>query len=346
MNKLENYLHQVCRSMGGPKALREHVRQELREHLLDAVAQHQAAGLSDEAALDRALEEFGKPETVRTELEATHGHRMMMAMVIDKAMQWKEMTMKAKWLWTTWTYLMVVGIIVLEILFCFFSMIYLLPKIKKLQHDGFLMSDEHSRSAMNWMYGFLYGTADVFDRWFGWAVLGFLALWGLFEWRVKSENKPFIRLSVMNSIALGLLIVVVIMSASMAIPFLFSTPALGKMTKPWVSEQLSKIEASMSAAKEAAKKVDRPEMERQFLTINKTLQTVSEGPAFTSWMQWGNQVTVESMQKALEETQAQVRLAMENLGNKDDTILEKMIKDIEKAYEPLRKAGKREEPKE
>ena len=61
-----------------------------------------------------------------------------MAVVIDKAMQWKEMTMKAKWLWTTWTYLMVVGIIVLEILFCFFSLIYFLPKIKKLQHDGFL----------------------------------------------------------------------------------------------------------------------------------------------------------------------------------------------------------------
>ena len=53
MNKLEHYLQQVCRSMGGPKALREHVRQELREHLLDAVAGHRAAGLSEEAAPDR-----------------------------------------------------------------------------------------------------------------------------------------------------------------------------------------------------------------------------------------------------------------------------------------------------
>ena len=31
MNKLEQYLDQVCRSIGGPRALREHVRQELRE---------------------------------------------------------------------------------------------------------------------------------------------------------------------------------------------------------------------------------------------------------------------------------------------------------------------------
>ncbi len=104
MDKLEQYLDQVCRSIGGPRAMRQHVRQELREHLRDAVAQHQAAGLPEDEALARALEEFGKPEEVRSELEATHGHRMM-AVVIDKAMQWKEMTMRAKWLWTTWAYL-------------------------------------------------------------------------------------------------------------------------------------------------------------------------------------------------------------------------------------------------
>ena len=203
MNKLEHYLQQVCRSMGGPKALREHVRQELREHVLDAisVAQHQTSGLSEQQAIDRALAEFGIPETVRGELEATHGHRMMLAMVISKAMQWKEKTMKAKWLWATWTYLMVIGIIVLEILFCFFSMIYLLPKMKKLQQDGFMMTDESARSAMNWMFDFLYGTATAIDKWFWWAVLGLVTLWGLFEWRAKSENKPFIRLSVLNTLA-------------------------------------------------------------------------------------------------------------------------------------------------
>ena len=41
MDKLEHYLDQVCRSIGGPRSLRQHVRQELREHLLDAAAEHQ-----------------------------------------------------------------------------------------------------------------------------------------------------------------------------------------------------------------------------------------------------------------------------------------------------------------
>jgi hypothetical protein len=38
MKKLEQYLDQVCRRISGPRALRQHVRQELREHLLDVPA--------------------------------------------------------------------------------------------------------------------------------------------------------------------------------------------------------------------------------------------------------------------------------------------------------------------
>src|SRR5437899_4809146 len=137
MDKLELYLDQVCRSIGGPKALRQHVRQELREHLLDAVAEHKAAGLSEEKALEKALEDFGGPEQVRSELEATHGHRLM-PVVIDKAMQWKEKTMKAKWLWTTWAYLAVVLVIVLEVLFITFNRVFVVPKFQKIMSEGWL----------------------------------------------------------------------------------------------------------------------------------------------------------------------------------------------------------------
>src|SRR5438105_8157334 len=120
MEKLEQYLDQVCRSIGGPRALRQHVRQELREHLLDAVAEHKAAGLSEDKALDRALEDFGGPEQVRSELEATHGHRLL-PVVIDKAMQWKEKTMHTKWLWTTWADLTLLGVIALAVMWISFS---------------------------------------------------------------------------------------------------------------------------------------------------------------------------------------------------------------------------------
>src|SRR5712691_10238907 len=123
MDKLEHYLDQVCRGIGGPRSLRQHIRQELREHLLDAAAEHKAAGLSEEAALARALEDFGGPEQVRSELEATHGHRLL-PVVIDKAMQWKEITMKAKWLWASWAHLVLAAVIALEVLFITFNVIF------------------------------------------------------------------------------------------------------------------------------------------------------------------------------------------------------------------------------
>ena len=154
MDKLERFLDRVCRSMGGPKALRQHVRQELREHLLDAAAEHRTAGLTDEAALDRALEDFGGPDELRSDLEATHGHRLL-PVVLDKAMQWKERTMRARWLWETWAYLALAIVILLDLMWICFGNLYLVPKFQRLMQDGVIdpaILDEHS---MGWMPAFL-----------------------------------------------------------------------------------------------------------------------------------------------------------------------------------------------
>ena len=212
MDKLEHYLDQVCRSIGGPRALRQHVRQELREHLLDAVAQHKAAGLPEAAALYQALEEFGRPEEVRSELEATHGQRML-AVVIDKAMQWKERTMRAKWLWMTWTYLAVVLVIVLEVFFIAFNVLFILPKYQKLTSDGIIDRGIIHEQGMAWMPRFLHGLSSMGNYTMQLLLLA-VAAWGLLEWRVKSENKPFIRLSVLGTAAVGLMVVAMLMEGA------------------------------------------------------------------------------------------------------------------------------------
>src|SRR5947209_17350094 len=145
MDRIDQYVEQVCRSIGGPRAMRQHVRQELREHLLDAVAQHRAAGLPEDKAVERALEEFGQPEELRSELEATHGQRVL-AVVIDKAMQWKERTMKAKWLWASWAYLALVAVVALEVLFITFTNVFITPRFQRLMLDGIVdqaILDEH-----------------------------------------------------------------------------------------------------------------------------------------------------------------------------------------------------------
>lgn len=346
MNKLEHYLQQVCRSMGGPKALREHVRQELREHLLDAVAQHQTAGLSEQQAIDRALAEFGTPETVRGELEATHGHRMMLAMVIDKAMEWKEKTMKAKWLWTTWTYLMVVGIIVLEILFCTFQFITIIPKIKKLKADGYFVSNEQGFPSINWILDFLGKMCEAADKITWWVILIILALWGLFEWRVKSENKTFIRLSVLTSVAMGLLVVVVMMAGSLIVLPVLAMPGLGRMTPPSMINELESIDTSLIEAQQAAMKNDELAVAWQLNKVRNVLSSLSNKPAFPTWLQIGDQQTADALTKSIEKTKAQIDAVNLVISNGDTKELVKSIEAVQQAFEPLRAAVKRVREKE
>lgn len=62
MDKLEQYLDRVCHGIGGPRSLRLHLRQELREHLRDAIDQFVASGMSPDEALSKALEDFGLPD--------------------------------------------------------------------------------------------------------------------------------------------------------------------------------------------------------------------------------------------------------------------------------------------
>ncbi len=254
MDKIDQYLDQVCRRIGGPKSLRQHVRQELREHLLDAIAEHRAAGMTEEQALARALEEFGGPEEVRSELEATHGSRLM-PLVIDKAMQWKEKTMRAKWLWTTWANLAVVGVIVLEVFTITFANVYFVPKYQRLTRDGLIDQEGLQEAGIGWMLTFLKWLHTVGGK-AVYILLGTIVGWALFEWRVRSENKSLIRLSLLGTVAVGLMLVAILQEGSMVIPYMVSAPAAGKIARPFALEEISRIETAVRAAEQAQQKKD------------------------------------------------------------------------------------------
>ena len=99
METIERYLDHVCGSLGGSSSLRRHLREELREHLTEAMDSHVAAGLSPEEAAAKAVEAFGSPATVSEELGIVYGRRLL-AVVVEKAMAWKERTMKTGWKWS------------------------------------------------------------------------------------------------------------------------------------------------------------------------------------------------------------------------------------------------------
>jgi hypothetical protein len=329
MNELERYLDQVCRSIGGPRSLRQHVRQELREHLLDAVAQHKAAGLPEAEAVARALEEFGKPEEVRSELEATHGHSLM-AVVIDKAMQWKELTMKAKWLWTSWAYLGLVVVIALEVLFVSFAVLFIVPKFNQLLRDGLIDPAILSEQGVSWMPAYLNGLNSMGEKYTLIGVLLAGVAWGLFEWRVRSENKPFMRLSALGTVAVALMVVVCITAAALLISFCLGAPATSQLARQFAKDQIAHIDTSVAALEQALVQKDWKKMENHLNRAYEAFDNLAKAaPALPALIKRNDP-------QKLEELRAQTKAARDSLAEVQQSIRDKDSGRLETALQKFR----------
>jgi hypothetical protein len=339
MDKLEQYLDRVCRNIGGPKSLRQHVRQELREHLLDAVAEHKASGLPEEEALTRALEDFGGPEQVREELEATHGHRLM-PLLIDKAMQWKEETMRAKWLWTTWAYLAVVLVIALDVLFIAFNVVFTIPKMQKLTHDGIVDPAIIEEQGFSWMFGFLNRLSYIGGHYTTQLLLLAAAAWGLLEWRVKSENKPFIRLAVLGTAAVGLMVIVVLTTGALVISFELGAPALGRMARSWAVEQNATIDTSIKGLEQALAKKDWGAVRDQAEKAASAMNRLSAGPGLASLTRWNEPLTVDDLRARVKAANESLSEAREAAHQQNAEGVKAAVRKFHQEYGPVRDAAK------
>ncbi len=326
MDKLERYLDRVCLSMGGPKALRQHVRQELREHLLDAAAQHRSEGLSEEAALERAMEDFGGPDEIRSDLDATHGHRLL-PVVIDKAMQWKERTMRAKWLWETWAYLALAVVILLDLMWICFGNLYLMPKFQKLTHDGVIDAAILNEQGVGWMPTFLVSLQEI-GKYTTWLLIAAITACVLFEWRIRSENKSLIRLSAWGTVAIGLTKISILMAACLIIPYQLAAPHTGRVGAAYASQQITKAKGITNALQNALEKKDWNLVKVDAAEISHVLDLlVNSGFALGS-------LTRERDLGQLEELRTQLSLAMAQLAEIAHAADEK---DISRATVELRK---------
>jgi hypothetical protein len=332
MDKIEHYLDMVCRGIGGPRALRIHLRQELREHLLDAAAEHRAAGLSEEQALDRALEDFGGPEQVRAELEAMHGHRLM-AVLIDKAMQWKELTMKAKWLWTATAHLLLAAVILTEVALIAGILVLLMPKQMQYYQEGWIGSGNVEAWGISFL-GFLVMAAD---NWLLWVVPLGLA-WLVFEWRVRSENKPLIRLSALGTVALALAVVVGLTTAALALPLML---ALGenyaRLPEPVVREQMAVVEAEAGAMEKSWRTNDWEAMQSQIVRARHAADTLARmGAAAPTLTAMREQAKVDALRVQLKAARDSLHQVQNAVYEKDSARLEAALKSFNEAYRDVR----------
>jgi hypothetical protein len=338
MDKLERYLDQVCRGIGGPRSLRQHIRRELREHLQDAAAGHRAAGRPEEEALARALEDFGGPEQVRSELEATHGHRLM-TLVVDRAMQWKEMTLKARWLWASWSHLALLGVIALEVFWIAFVAYFIVPKFKHLMFLGLVDPLILDKSAVSWMPAFLGRLERAVQNAPIWALLA-AAAWGLFEWLVRGENKSFMRLSALGTAAAGLMIVIILAAGSLLIPFCLGASAAFEMARPFALQQIAIIDASVGELERGLTRQDWEAMHEQAdLASRAIVRLAGPGPALHSLGSPQKPPNVEELRSQLEATNDRLREAQDAIREKDPERLKAALQKFRESYGPVREAA-------
>jgi hypothetical protein len=319
----------------------------LREHLRDAVAGHKAAGLSEEAALERALQDFGGPDEVRSELEAAHGHRLM-PVVIDKAMQWKEMTMKAKWLWTTWAYLALVIVLALEVLSLVFAGLFIIPKYQKLLRDGIIDPAILREPGVGWMHSFLMFVNGPLSGMAMWYVILPPLAWGLFEWRVKSENKPFMRLSALGTAAVVLIVLVALTFGSLVVSFAMGVPPMARLALPYAVDQIAKIDTSITAIEQAQAKKDWDTMQAQADQAAVGLANLVKAPSAIPALANNSRARVAEEVRSVEELQEYVKTAGEALGeaqraihDKDASRLETAMRKLHEAFAPVQAAAKK-----
>jgi len=188
MNEIERYLDEVCRCLGGSRDLREHVREELRDHLADAVESNVSRGLSKEEATKKAIEDFGRPEETRSGLQALYG-RSATSFLIDRAMAWKERTMKSGWKWSFAAMTMLVIVIAGQLLLALASFVFIFPKLRwnyEILGEPFPALPAAALKGARFLHD---GPAGLV------LLIAVLVAWALFEWRSKSENKAVIRLA-------------------------------------------------------------------------------------------------------------------------------------------------------
>jgi hypothetical protein len=336
--RLERYLDQVCHGIGGPRALRQHMRQELREHLRDAIAEHEAAGMPPPEALERALAEFGGPDLVRAELAGTHGYRLT-TLLIDKAMHWKEITMKPKWLWTTWAHVALGALIIAEMLFIAAVMLFIMPKVKQIVRDagaGPRGMDEFVPMTGSFL-GFLEVVADHGVA----LLLGLAALWALFEWRVRGENKPLVRLAGMGTVAL-LLVAVVAMSAAVAmVPLAMVAPQMGaRLPERIVSERMASLDASIASLQEAIARKDWDSIQQHVSRAREAASAlVRLGGAAPAIVAAPQQATVDALRLQIQQANQSIDEARLAAWDRDEVRLNKALREFQAVYASLHAAA-------
>ncbi|MHC4715199.1 MAG: permease prefix domain 1-containing protein [Planctomycetota bacterium] len=307
MDEIDRIVERVCRSVGGSRSLRRHLREELRAHFEEAVEAYIGEGRSREEALKMATDDFGKPEAVEKDLEGVHG-RSLLGVVVAKAMDWKERNLRNGWKWSFAAMSTLVVFIAMQIFLIVLPFVFIFPGMQEhyriLGEPMPLLPATALKAAR-----FLFGGAALP----AWALLVLVVLgWGLFEWHSKSENKALIRLAC--AVFFNALITAAFAFTAIATAFGLAEAASYTFhadPRPFTLSCLSDARRAMEDLRHAVEAQDTQAVDHAESLFNAALRNLRSGrqaAALAATSQPGQVETLQSMMQTMEKQSRQVRL--------------------------------------
>jgi hypothetical protein len=188
-----------------------------------------------------------------------------------------------------------------------------------------------------WMPAFLEGLSVVGGRYALWWILLPALAWGLFEWCVTSENKPFMRLSALGTAAVGLIVVVALTAGSLVIPYQMGMPALARVARPFTLDLTAKIDTAVTALEQAlATKNWEAMLEQVDRASDATGQLTAVSYALTGRQ---GQHGVDELRERLKSASECLREAQQAIQEKDGGRLEAALRKFHEVYGPVRETA-------
>jgi hypothetical protein len=175
-------------------------------------------------------------------------------------------------------------------------------------------------------------------------LLAVLAIaWALFEWRVRGENKSFIRLALMATAGVVLMGACVMSAAVASIPTVMAVPAL--ISRPpdrAVADLTARLDASVAALNRAAANQDWPAIEEHAAAAARfmnSLNALSAAPFVLASATSGEPSRAVEFRNSLREARQCIDDARAAAFTHDAARLESGIRKFEAAYQPIRAAA-------
>lgn len=251
-----------------------------------------------------------------------------------------EAPITSHWIYKGWIYLTLALAIAINLFWLNFAALFLIPKFQKLAYDGVIDLVYVNSDGLGWMPALLEWVYFFAARKVGWVLFALVVLAGLFEWRVKRPSKPFLRISVLATVALVLSIVSILVGVSLALPQLLSGPVTSRMAVTFARVQVFELEVSIDGMEKALARKDWEALQTSAADATQTLMNLEKLRPAVPGLWSPESRSVEDMRRLVQQASAAMTGIRQAITENDANEVERGLKIVRDSHLPLREAAR------